>query len=511
MRNSWSVTRLATLLAVAINLTGCIDSVGITPQAKVLQNSDLLTDEAIHHAAHTAHEEHGGGHKAKADWPARQWWQAYHDPQLNAWIEQALVNSPDLAQAHARVRMAQAMAGVAESAELPQVGLSAEIQRKRLSNDRYYGPPVLNRHVWNNSSSLQLVYDLDIWGGLRNREEQALDKAKVAVVEERAAALELAGNIVNSYIQLALHYQEKDIIENTLKQREELLSMAERRLRHGLGTHLEVNEAKAPIPDVLRQLDDAEEAIKLAANQLAALAGKGPGEGDKLQRPKLSLHAEPSLPANLPLALLGQRPDVIASLWQIAAEARGIEVAKADFYPNINLLANLGSQTIEGGMLHFLEWHSLLYTFGAALNLPVFDGGRRRGTLSAVTASYDLAVEHYNQTLVMALKSVSDHLVHLHSLHEQHEFVDQALEIAERRFSLAENAYGRGLVDYRRVLEAQTELFHQQHLREQVHAAQLATQAGLWVNLGGGMLGADSSPEQQTLTPREVALRGLAK
>lgn len=497
-RNVWSGLYLSSLLAVLSNLSGCIDSRNIVPQAERLAEAQLQSDARIREAAEAA------------AWPDRRWWQAYGDPQLDAWVEQALAGSPDLAMAEARVRQAQALAGVAEAAQAPQADFDASMQRRRWPDDNFYGPgPLARTTTWNNTSTLGLSYDLDLWGRLRSSQERALSLAQVAATEQRAAALELQHNVVRTYIRLAEQHADLEIAEAELKQREQLLELARRRQQMGVGTLLEVSEAEAPLPEAHRRLDLLHEAIALSRNQLAALAGKGPGAGAQLQRPKLSLHAAPALPSNLPLELLGRRPDVVARRWQVAAEARGIEVAKADFYPNINLLGSLGTAATQGGPLDFLKYHKLAYGFGPALSLPIFDGGRRRGQLGAATAGYDLAVEAYNQTLVQALKSVSDSLIRLHSLHEQEGFVRHGLETAERRYRLAEEAYRRGLTDFRRVLEAQSALFEQQRLEQQVQAESLSAQAGLWVALGGGALEAGEGPSEPALEARDVALRFL--
>ncbi len=482
-RNLWSGLCLSSLLAVLSTLSGCISSQGITPQAQRLNDEKLLAGKTIKKAAR------------EAEWPSERWWAVYRDPQLNAWVEMALADSPSLAVASARVRQAMAMAGVAESEHAPQVKFDTSIQRKHWPADRYfYGPGLLgNTTGWNNTSSLGMNFDLDLWGRLRSDTERALSLAKVAATEQRAAALELQSNVVNAYIQLALHHARLDIAKAELQQQEKLLKLAEERLEVGIGTQLEVTEAESPIPEARRQIDLIHEAIALTRNQLAALAGKGPGEGERLKRPTLSLHGEVALPSNLPLELLGHRPDIVARRWQVAAEARGIEVAKADFYPNVNLVAFFGTASTTGDVLNFLTNSSkILYGIGPTLSLPVFDGGRRRGKLSEATAAYDIAVEHYNQTLVDALKSVSDHLIRLHSLHEQEEFVAEGVETAERRYHLSEEAFRRGLTDYRAVLEAQTLLFDRQFLQQQVHAAHLTSQADLWVSIGGGVL-----PEEQ--------------
>jgi len=486
---------LASLLAVFSSLSGCIDSGGIAPQAELADNPELLGGRAIEQAARAA------------GWPREAWWQAYGDAQLNAWVERALAGSPDLGMAAARLRQAEALAGVAAAALAPQAGLDANLQRKRWPDDNFYGPGPLSRTTsWNNTAAFGLSYDLDLWGRLRSNREQAQSLARVAATEQRAAALELQGSVVRAYIQLARQYAELDIARAELKQREQLLALAEERRRIGLGTELEVAAAEAPLPLAERQLDLAREAIALSRNQLAALAGAGPGAAAQLKRPQLTLHASPRLPSRLPLELLGRRPDVVAQRWQVAAAARGIEVAKADFYPNVDLLGSLGSAATQGGVLDFLRYDKLTYGLGPALSLPIFDGGRLRSQLGAQTAGYDLAVEQYNRTLVQALRGVSDLLIRLHSLHEQEGFVASALASAQRRALLAGEAHERGLTDARAVLEAQSLVFEQQRLQQQVHAGLLAAQAELWVALGGGVLDPGSGPSAAQLQTREVRL-----
>jgi NodT family efflux transporter outer membrane factor (OMF) lipoprotein len=422
-------------------------------------------------------------------WPAEQWWQAYHDPQLNAWMSQALAASPSLKMAAARVRQAQAMAGQVAAAESPQVGYDAHLQRKRWPQDDFYGPGSLGRtSSWNNTQGLSLSYNLDLWGRERSNRLRALNLAQVAATDARAAALELQGNLLRAYIGLALRFAERDIAQAAVVQQQQLLSLAQRRLLAGLGTRLELSQAQLPLPDVQRQLDLADEAIALSRHQLAALAGQPPSAGERLQRPHLTLNAVPALPHSLPLALLGRRPDIVARRWQVAAEAQGIEAAKAEFYPDIDLLGSLGSAAVQGGGLDFLRYDKLTYGLGPALSLPIFDGGRLRAQLGERTAAYDLAVEHYNQTLISALHSVADVLTRLHSLTEQQHFAAQALSVAENNRRLAEVAQQRGLTDYRAVLQAQTAVFQQQRVQQQVLAAQLSSQAELWVALGGAVL-----------------------
>ncbi|MBX8487031.1 efflux transporter outer membrane subunit [Pseudomonas cichorii] len=468
--------RLLSVWAVSSIISGCIGTDGITSQGSVLPLESLATDQAIQNAERDAH------------WPEARWWNAYGDPQLNRWIELATLGSPSLAMAAARVRQAKALAASAQSTESLHVDSSASLARHDWPTDQFYGPGELaNTRTWDNNASLGLSYGLDLWGRESNASEQALDLAHMSVAEQRQAQLELQENIVRAYIQLALDYARLDIVEATLAQQKQILDLAQRRLKGGIGTHFEVSQAETPLPETHRQIDELEEAIALERNQLAVLAGKGPGEGASLQRPSLSLHTALKLPSALPAQLLGQRPDVVASRWRVEAQARGIDVAHAGFYPNVDLVGSLGYMATGGGMLEFLTGSKLSYKAGPAISLPIFDGGRLRAELGQAVAGYDLAVAHYNQTLVLALKDISDQLIRRASVDKQQVFAAESVAAAQKTYDIALIAYQRGLTDYLNVLNAQTLLFRQQQIQQQIEAARLSVHAGLVVALGGGL------------------------
>jgi NodT family efflux transporter outer membrane factor (OMF) lipoprotein len=326
----------------------------------------------------------------------------------------------------------------------------------------------------------------------------------MSAAEGRQAQLELQNNVVRAYIQLSLHYANRDIVAATLAQQQQILDLANKRLDAGIGTHFDVSQAETPLPETHRQLDALDEEIALTRNQLAALAGKGPGEGATLQRPTLSLAAPLKLPSRLPAQLLGQRPDVVASRWQVAAQARGIDVAHAGFYPNVDLVGSLGYMATGGGVLEFLAGKKLNYTVGPAITLPIFDGGRLRAELGEASAGYDIAVAKYNQTLVNALKGISDQLIRRESMVKQSAFAAQSVASAQKTYDIAMIAYQRGLTDYLNVLNAQTLLFHQQQIEQQVQAARLSAHAELVTALGGGLGAGDDVPQDAKTLPRKT-------
>ncbi|WP_347904232.1 efflux transporter outer membrane subunit [Pseudomonas purpurea] len=482
--------------ALSLAISGCIGTGGIAPQGKTLAANTLATDDAIQSAA------------KDAQWPTAHWWQAYGDSQLNAWVERAVEGSPSMAMAAARVRQAKSMAGVAESVESLQVNGQSTLKRHNWPTDQFYGPGELaNTTTWDNNAALGFSYALDLWGRERNATERAVDMAHMSAAEARMAQLELQNNVVRAYIQLSLHYAQRDIVAATLTQQQQILDLAQKRLDGGIGTHFEVSQAQTPLPETHRQLDALDEEIALSRNQLAALSGKGPGEGARLQRPTLSLGAALKLPSALPAQLLGQRPDVVASRWQVAAQARGIDVAHAGFYPNVDLVGSLGYMATGGGALEFLTGKKLNYSVGPAISLPIFDGGRLRSELGEAAAGYDIAVARYNQTLVDALKSISDQLIRRESMDKQQTFAAESVAAAQKTYDIAMIAYQRGLTDYLNVLNAQSLLFKQQQVQQQVQAARLSAHAELVTALGGGLgAGNDVPADSKVQAPKTPSI-----
>jgi outer membrane protein TolC len=161
-------------------------------------------------------------------------------------------------------------------------------------------------------------------------------------------------------------------------------------------------------------------------------------------------------------------------------------------------------------MLEFLTGKKFNYSVGPAITLPIFDGGHLRSELGEASAGYDEAVAQYNQTLVNALKSISDQLIRRASMDKQQGFADESVAAAQKTYDIAMVAYTRGLTDYLNVLNAQTLLFHQQQVQQQVQAARLTVHAELVVALGGGLMAGNDSPAQDRVvapkTPKTLAV-----
>ena len=462
----------AAALGLALLLTGCAGMGNIHPESKTLPANTLNTGSAIHDAKPMA-------------WPTEAWWEALGDAQLNKLVDAAIADNPTLKIAQARVRLAQSMAGVAKSATLPQVNADASIDRQRFSDQGVAPPPIAGTWRWLSNAQVSIAYDLDLWGHDHDLLAAALNDTQVASAEAQASRLALETAIVRSYIQLWYEYELLDSVRDSLVQRERILDITRRRHNAGLASAIDVTTVETTLPAGQREEERLAEAIALLRNQLAALIGKGPGDGETITRPALTLHGEVGLPSNVPADLVGRRPDIAAQRWRVEAAGHGIDAAKAAFYPNINIVAFAGLQAF--GFSKFLTASSSVRGVAPALSLPIFDGGRLRGQLGEQTAMYDAAVEQYNATLIQALLEVGNTVTQMESVEAQRHLTERALATARKAHTLADRSYRAGITDSLTVLSARLTLLSEEEQATKVEMERLENYANLMAALGGGL------------------------
>lgn len=387
--------------------------------------------------------------------------------------------------AQARIAKIRALRGVTTSALFPSVQAGADFTREQFTENQFIPPPYAGNWSWDNLATIGLVYELDLWGKNRNALAAALDYEQVATAEAQEVRLNLETAVVRVYVQLSLQFVLMDIAQSTLHQRQEILDISQQRLLAGLSTELDLRQAETPLPAARAEIERISESIELLRNQLSALVGKGPGDGEQIHRPVLSFNLPIQLPNSLPADLLGRRPDVVAQRRRVEAASKDIDVAKAAFYPNINLTAFAGWQSL--GFAKFLSPGSFIQGFGPAISLPVFEGGRLRSRLNMSNADYDIAVESYNSTLINALENVANQVVTLRSLEKQRTESNNAFALANRAYDIALQGFSAGLTDYLNVLNAQNETLVEAQRKTQVEARFFTAYAGLMQSIGGGV------------------------
>jgi NodT family efflux transporter outer membrane factor (OMF) lipoprotein len=461
---------LGTALAAA--LCGCVDAGGwkAAPQLAPAQ----LTAE------HTL----SGAPVDAAAWPGDGWWHGYGDPQLDALIAEAIAGSPSLTGAEARLRSAQGQALAVGALKLPNVSLDAQATRQRYPENYIYPPPYAGNYYTDGRVAFDLSYDIDFWG--RNRALLAAARSGVDAAEaDRAAArLALAVAVVRAYVQLDLWYSLLDVANDQLKQQSSIMELTQQRVDAGLENVARVKQSEASLAFARAGIAAAQANIDLARHQLGALAGAGPDRGASLTRPHLSAPAAMVLPAALPADLLGRRPDVAAARAQVQGAAQGVKAAEADFYPNVNLAAFAGLQSI--GLDKLFEGSATIAGVTPALSLPLFNRRQLRGALEARQAQYDATVGQYNQTLIDAVHDVADVVTNWRALDRESAEQRTALAAAQRAYDLTTERYRAGLDNYLTVLSTENQLLLAQAAGAQLSAQRLTFSVDLVRALGGG-------------------------
>jgi NodT family efflux transporter outer membrane factor (OMF) lipoprotein len=413
---------------------------------------------------------------------AQNWWQGFEDAQLDRLIQQALSDNPGLAQAGARLRLAEAQAAAAHAGQLPGVKLSGGETRLKIPQGF---PQAIagGQTVWLGDLGAVLSWDLDLWGEQADAVAQTRALAEAANLDIEHVRLLLAGALVQSYIDLSRSYALADIAERAEAQRANILDITRRRVAAGLDTRVELREAEGALPQARLALMQAQSAQALALHQLAALGGHGADAYAGISRPQLNLAAALPLPTELPVNLLARRPDVIAARSRIEAADAQKRAAKAAFYPNLSLTALAGFASLS--VTDLINAKSFGYGAGPGLSLPLFDGGRLRAQYRGTEAALDQAVANYDDTVVRAVQQAADQLSLIDSLSAQFAQQRESLNAAEEAYRLAEERYRAGLAGYLTVLNAETEVLNERRQQVDLSASLALARVTLLLAVGG--------------------------
>lgn len=462
-----------TLLSALLLLAGCV-SMGPASQRATL-NADGARNSSRTIDSLTT--------EARA-WPAHDWWRAYGDPQLDRLVEHARAASPTVAGALARVRQAGALEGLAASALAPQANASLRSMRQRYSENGSVPKPLAGSWQWVNDAGVNLGVELDFWGKNAAAVTAAAGRVNARQAEAQAASLAVSAAMVQAYLRLDHLYAQRDLAERELRQRSRILELVQQRVSAQLDSKAELKQAEIGVPAARGLIAALDEALALTRGQIVALAGQGQDGAADIARPQLRLARPAGAPPDIPAALLGRRPELVALRWQVEAASGDIDVARAQFYPTVNLSLSGGLASL--GFDRLLQGGSRSFAAGPLVTLPLLDGGRLRSNLAARNAEFDIAVENYNGAVIEALRDVTAQLTSLRWLDERVREQTQALDAAEQAYELAEQRYRAGLGNFLQVLVAETQVVAQRRAQVELDARAHELDVNLVRALGGG-------------------------
>jgi multidrug efflux system outer membrane protein len=401
------------------------------------------------------------------------WWELFKDPVLQDLIREALKNNYDVAVAASRVEQARAQAGVAKSAYFPQIGYGANIAGAKsnlVPNHVYYG------------YDFNLSWELDLWGRIRKLNEQQRALFFASEDAQRGVWLSLVADVAQAYFELRALDTQLVITRETGQSFQETYDLFSKKEQGGAASGLETSRAEAALANVVAQIPDLERQITAKENQISLLLGKNPGPIPR----GVSLADQNDLdivPAGLPSTLLERRPDLRGAEQQLIAANASVGVAKANFFPVLNLTGLLGgvSPQLSGLVSSGTTWSA-----GAGLAGPLFQGGRLKSEYRTALAQRDEAQLLYEKSVTQAFGEVSTAL-------SAHQLLAQSIKEQNRSVTAYQDSvrlstlrYDSGLASYFEVLDSKMDLFPAQTALVLYDLDRKVALVELYKALGGG-------------------------
>jgi multidrug efflux system outer membrane protein len=413
------------------------------------------------------------------------WWETFKDPQLIAYLTEALTNSWDIKIAAARVLQAEAVAHITRSQFFPTVNAGADLVTSRASEKGPTPIPsgVNPRQEYGDVFLSMPAYEVDLWGRIRRANEAARAQLLATVEAERTVRQTLVAQVATAYLDLLEFDLELDIAVRTYGVRTNSLELTQSRAQGGVASMADVYQsqilvygAQASIADILRRIEQQE-------NLMSILLGRNPGEIKRA--PALgSPAARAEVPPGLPASLLERRPDLRAAEQQLVAANADIGQAKAAFFPQVTLTGFAGFQSVA--LSDLFTGAAKTWQFGPAVTLPLFTGGRLRGNLKLARARFEESLAFYQQTVQNAFREVSDGLIAYQRTREFRARQEERTQANRAATDLANVRYEGGVTSYLEVLYNEQELFTAELSLALARRNELLSVIQLYRSLGGG-------------------------
>jgi NodT family efflux transporter outer membrane factor (OMF) lipoprotein len=413
------------------------------------------------------------------------WWEAFADPTLNALVARALANNQNLSMAAARLEQARAQVAVSEAALYPHLGVNADPARARISSNRplasYLTP---NQATVQNDFVLdaQVSYEVDLFGRIRREIEAAKASRDQSAADFENARLVLIAAVATDYFLLRELDAESAVVQESIDAQRRSLDIIAARHELGFATGLDLAQQQSLLEASETQLDLLHNQRAQNEHAIATLVAE-PAPSFALPV-AVVVPVIPALPLGLPSDLLQRRPDVASAEREMAAANARIGVARAAYFPTLQLIPDLGW---ESNMIsNLLTAPSRLWSLGAAASGTLFNGGETAAEVRFARADFAAAVAAYRGTVLSAMEEVENGVIASSDLQHAGDESAASVESAQRALDIANDRYAGGVDTFLDVFTAQQTVLTNRRQAVQIQGQRLLTAVYLVKALGGG-------------------------
>ncbi|APH58521.1 efflux transporter outer membrane subunit [Granulibacter bethesdensis] len=423
----------------------------------------------------------------------QKWWVLFQDPTLNDLEERAVVNNADLQAAAERFLQARSMIMKVRSELLPHVGIQAGASNNRQSADSLFYAPGSALNQSDTFYGAVASWEPDFWSRIRNRIRATEDFVQQRAADYAGARLSMEAELASEYIMLRGLDAQEEILNQAITYYNKAIEVTGAQVSNQAAPPLDLIRAKNRLYVTQAQELDIRAERQVVEHAIAILTNASPSTfhipaKDHFDFPNVNV------PVSVPSVLLQRRPDIASSERKMAEANRMIGVARAAFYPDVSLAAN-GGFDASGFNLGTLQ--NSLWSYGAAVNIPIFEGGLRRAELQNSWSVYRETRDDYRSKVLSAFKEVEDGLSKTTLYKQEVVKLEEAVKTASQMQAITMTLYTGGLSNYLDAIIAQEAKLDALMSKVQVHVKYEKSVVELIRSVGGGWSTSQIPPKDQ--------------
>lgn len=400
------------------------------------------------------------------------WRDVFTDPNLQAIIEKALTNNPDLLNAALNIDIAEQQLGAAKLAFLPSLAFAPQ------GTITHFGSHVEATKSY--TLPLASSWEIDLFGNLRNA-KKAAQMAMIQMQDYKVAVqTKLICNVANLYYTLLMLDRQNKIVTDMATLTKSTWDMMQLQMDYGRARSTSVQSAQSAYYGVQARATDIKKQTREVENSLSLLMGE---PVHSIARGTLDNQKLPSnFSGGIGVEILSNRADVHANEMALAKCFYNVNQARARFYPSLSITAS-GGWSNGNGMVNPAK---LLFNAIGKLTQPIFMQGKLRAGLRVAEDQYKIAYNKWQNSVLTAGSEVSNALVAYNAAEEKDVLYTKQIEILKKNVEQTQMLYNQSSSSYLEVITAQQNLLNAEISQVQDQFSKLQAIVNLYYALGGG-------------------------
>ena len=391
------------------------------------------------------------------------WWTRFEDPTLDSLIMVALNNNHNLQSIEATLEKSRLLYQQSKSAFYPSLSLDAQYDLSETSLN-YYEETSSDQYRTNGylNAGLNASWEIDVFGKNRNIVRSNKKSYLATEASYQDAILNLCAQVATVYFNLRSYQQQLIVANQNIASEKNILDITIARYESGLGTQLDVSQAKSVYYNTLATIPRLDAYITQCVNNLAILLGTYPSNlkdsfNDISELPSIRHIVNVGIPADV----IRNRPDVRQAELNIEAQAASIGATKADFYPKFKITGSFGY--LSHDLEKFFNNESMMFQLTPSISWNLFSGMEVRKSVQMAEISLDESIDNYNNVILNAIQEVETEMSNYANALKTIEMGQQVVEQGNKTLELSIDLYKRGLGTFTNVLDAQRTVLSDQN------------------------------------------------